>query len=206
MPKNNIPVIKPYNPLDKRNLAHSVADALLNSPVHPLPPPPFNGAGVYAIYYCGNFAPYKKLTSLNRNELRIPIYVGKAVPRGSRKGAFGMDVDHGTVLFNRLSEHFTSLSQAANLNVTDFSCRFLVVDDIWISPAESLLIELFKPLWNRCIEGFGNHDPGRGRYQQQISPWDHLHEGRVWAKNLQPLPVSQNDLIRKISQYLEATY
>lgn len=46
----------PYNPLDKRNLGVSVADALLERPILPLPPADsFVGAGIYAIYYVGNF-------------------------------------------------------------------------------------------------------------------------------------------------------
>ncbi len=45
---------KPYNPLEKRHLAESIANALLVRPVGPLPPEdPFEGAGVYVIYYTG---------------------------------------------------------------------------------------------------------------------------------------------------------
>ncbi len=58
-------------------------DFLLNSPVHPLPPAArFDGAGVYALYYLGSFEPYARLASLNRDNFRRPIYVGKAVPPG----------------------------------------------------------------------------------------------------------------------------
>ena len=64
MPREDIPIIEPYNPLDKRNLGASVAAAMLASPVHTLPPEPFIGAGVYAIYYRGDFAPYKRLVDL----------------------------------------------------------------------------------------------------------------------------------------------
>ena len=41
MPRSDIPVITPYNPLDKRNLAESVASAMLHTPVQKLPPEPF---------------------------------------------------------------------------------------------------------------------------------------------------------------------
>lgn len=203
MPREDIPIIEPYNPLDKRNLGASVAAAMLASPVHTLPPEPFVGAGVYAIYYRGDFAPYKRLVDLNKEGYNIPIYVGKAVPAGARKGGLGMNVDHGLALFNRLSEHFGSVSKANNLNEKDFMCRYLVVDDIWIPLAESMLIERFKPLWNRCIDGFGNHDPGKGRYQQQKSPWDCIHEGREWAEKLNPNTTSKDELLEKVSKYLE---
>lgn len=67
MPKGDIPVIKPYNPLDKRNLGASVAATMLATPTHTLPPDPFIGAGVYAIYYRGDFAPYQRLAALNKD-------------------------------------------------------------------------------------------------------------------------------------------
>ena len=205
MVKKNIPIIKPYNPLDKRNLGINVAEAMLSEPIHQFPPEPFIGAGVYAIYYNGSFKAYQKLSNLNENNYNIPIYVGKAVPSGARKGGLGMNVDHGLALYNRLSEHYVSISKATNLNINDFVFRFLVVDDIWIPLTESMLIEQFKPLWNRCIDGFGNHDPGKGRYQQQKSPWDCIHEGREWANKLQPNQNSKEFWITKINQYLQET-
>ncbi len=203
MSRGDIPIIEPYNPLCKRNLGASVAAAMLASPVHALPPEPFIGAGVYAIYYRGDFAPYKRLADLNKGGYNVPIYVGKAVPAGARKGGHGMNVDHGLALSNRLSEHFGSISKANNLNEKDFMCRYLVVDDIWIPLAESMLIERFKPLWNRCIDGFGNHDPGKGRYRQQKSPWDCIHEGREWAEKLNPNTTSKDELLEKVAKYLE---
>lgn len=205
MPRSDIPVITPYNPLDKRNLAESVASAMLHTPVQKLPPEPFIGAGVYAIYYKGDFEPYRKLVELNQDGWDVPIYVGKAVPAGARKGGFGVNVDHGQALANRLSEHFTSVSKASNLDENDFVCRFLVVDDIWIPLAESMMIERFKPLWNRCIDGFGNHDPGSGRYQQQRSPWDCIHPGREWAEKLKPNAISREDWLLRVENYL-STY
>jgi hypothetical protein len=44
---------------------------------------------------------------------------------------------------------------------------------------------MFSPLWNRLIDGFGNHDPGKGRHQGKIPAWDTIHPGRKWAKRLQ---------------------
>jgi hypothetical protein len=206
MSRSDLPVIEPYNPLDKRNLGANVANAMLASPVHPLPPEPFIGAGVYAIYYRGDFAPYQRLAQLNADAYNVPIYIGKAVPAGARKGGLGMGVDHGMALYNRLSDHFASLSAANNLDVNDFVCRYLVVDDIWIPLAESMMIERFKPLWNRCIDGFGNHDPGSGRYQQQRSPWDCIHEGREWAPRLNPNAISKDDWLERVACYLNEQY
>ncbi|MFQ5672895.1 MAG: Eco29kI family restriction endonuclease, partial [Nitrospinales bacterium] len=178
----------PYNPLDKKNLGVSVADALLLQPMTLLPPEKaFVGAGIYAIYYVGDYPAYQPITERNKNEkFEAPIYVGKAVPPGARKGGFGLNTPPGNVLFKRLSEHADSIENTKNLKISDFSCRYLVVDDIWIPLGESLLIEMLSPLWNKMIDGFGNHDPGKGRHNQQRSAWDVLHPGRSWAEKLQP--------------------
>lgn len=188
MPTDKPRHIAPFNPLDKTNLGESVAEALLQQPVGPLPPAEtFNGAGVYALYYEGDFPLYKEIADLNRDgAYGWPIYVGKAVPAGARKGGYGLGANPGQALFKRLAEHAASIDQADNLDIQGFRCRFLVVDDIWIPLAESLLIEMFAPLWNKKVDGFGNHDPGKGRHKQQRSPWDELHPGRAWAAKLQP--------------------
>lgn len=196
--------IVPFNPLDKTNLGESVADALLQQPAGPLPPEePFIGAGVYAIYYCGTFPLYKDISDLNQDgRYSWPIYVGKAVPAGARKGGYGLGADPGQALFKRLAEHAASIEQVKNLEIRDFKCRFLVVDDIWIPLAESLLIEMLSPLWNKKIDGFGNHDPGKGRYNQQRSPWDEIHPGRPWAAKLKPLGSNLASVREEAAEYL----
>ncbi len=193
----------PYNPLDKRNLGHSVAEALLERPVVPLPPEPFEGAGVYAIYYVGDYSAYQPLVAQNLNSrFAAPIYIGKAVPEGARKGGFGLDAPAGTVLFRRLREHARSIEEASNLDLKHFCCRYLVTDDIWIPLGENLLIEMFSPIWNKLIDGFGNHDPGSGRYNQQRSAWDVLHPGREWAARCQPYAKTKPEILRNIKEYL----
>lgn len=201
--KDNIPVPTPFNPLDKKNLGESVAEAMLEGPIHRLPPKPFIGAGIYAIYYIGDFEAYRPMTEANRDDqFQWPIYIGKAVPPGARKGGFGLGAYPGMALYKRLSEHFESVNAATNLDAGDFYCRYLVVDDIWIPLAESLLIEKFQPVWNRVLDGFGNHDPGSGRYEQQRSSWDTLHPGRAWAERLNSNASSTEALVEKIHLFL----
>lgn len=196
---------KPFNPLDKKNLGKSVTEALLETTTVTLPPnEKFTGAGVYAIYYVGDFPSYKKITERNRNGLfKCPIYVGKAVPPGARKGGFGLGENPGFVLYGRLAEHAKSIEQCDNLSIKDFFCRYLIVDDIWIPLAESLMIEMFSPAWNKAIDGFGNHDPGKGRYQQQNSPWDILHPGRPWASKLSG--GNKKEILLELERFLERT-
>lgn len=204
--KNDLPVYVPFNPLDKRHLGASVANALLQSELFSLPPDPFIGAGVYAIYYMGDHPTYSVLAEVNKNDqFACPIYVGKAVPDGARKGGQGDDVDPGTALYKRLNDHAKSIAAAKDLNLDDFRCRFLSIDDIWIPLTESLLIERFKPVWNRVLDGFGNHDPGKGRYKGKMPPWDCLHPGRAWAERLQPCAYSKEELDEKVQKYLVDT-
>ena len=193
----------PFNPLDKQNLGASVAEALLSKDAHPLGElTSFMGAGIYAIYYTGSHSAYQTLSELNKdNKFLLPIYVGKAVPPGARMGLTNPDIV-GNVLFRRLKEHADSLTAAGNLDINDFYCRFLVVDDIWIPLGESLVISRFKPIWNSFIDGFGNHDPGRHRYTGLRPRWDFMHPGRGWAQNLRERNETVDELIRDAQQYL----
>src|SRR6266699_6936132 len=75
-------------------------------------------------------------------------------------------------LWQRLSEHRDSVRAVDNLKIEDFECRYLIVDEIWIPLGETLLISSFRPVWNLALDGFGNHDPGRGRYQGTRPLWD----------------------------------
>lgn len=195
---------EPFNPLDKRNLAASVAEALLGRKARPLGGlESFNGAGIYAIYYTGKFAPYAPLAKRNASgRLEAPIYVGKAVPQGARKGGVGTAGTTTKALFNRLKEHAESIQAVSNLELKDFVCRFLVVDDIWIPLGESLLIAKFSPIWNTIIDGFGNHDPGRGRHQGMRPRWDVLHPGRGWAAKCQSRPENEKQIVADVEQFL----
>lgn len=201
--KDSYPIYLPFNPLDKRHLGKSTADALLESPVFDLPPEPFIGAGVYVLYYIGDFPAYAPLAKVNQENLfACPIYVGKAVPSGARKGGQGDDVDPGMALYKRLNDHAKSVSCAQNLELSDFKCRFLSVDDIWIPLTETMLIERFRPVWNRELDGFGNHDPGKGRHAGVMPLWDCLHPGRPWAKKLKPCAYTAEELAKRVHDYL----
>jgi hypothetical protein len=195
--------VVPFNPLDKKNLGASVAEAMLRGKSHALDDlPRFIGAGIYAIYYAGAHPAYTLLSQVNRSGDKVPIYVGKAVPPGARMGA-RLDATTTTrALFNRLSEHADSIRSTADLNVSDFRCKYLVVDDIWIPLGESLLIAKFSPVWNSAIDGFGNHDPGAGRYQGMMPRWDVLHPGRPWAAKCQPRQESTAQLRMTVETYL----
>ncbi|MEW6226583.1 MAG: Eco29kI family restriction endonuclease [Bacillota bacterium] len=190
-----------FNPLDKESLAKSLAAAFMRQPCRPMPPEPIVGAGVYALYYGGKLPFYELVARHNKgNVCKEPIYVGKAIPKGGRKGGIGFNALEGNALFTRLREHAKSIEQAQNLSLDDFRYRYLVVDDIWIPLAENILISIFRPLWNVIVDGFGIHDPGEGRKRQAKSDWDTIHPGRPFTRDL-PEKKTANQIIARIQEF-----
>ncbi len=156
--------------------------------------PDVRGPGIYALFYTGTHGAYRPIS-----ETSTPIYVGKAVPPGARKGT-NVDVE-APALQRRISEHARSLDEATNLALTDFECRYLAVVPVWITLAERFLVDHYKPVWNLCLDGFGNHDPGAGRRQGEASWWDTLHPGRRWAGQLRRVKTESGALDR-IAQFM----
>lgn len=152
----------PYNPLDKASIGDNIVRELAARPILPLPAPKskgriplsredaFDGAGIYAIYYVGSFPAYARIAAANGEErFDTPIYIGKADPQGGRKGALELDAAVGRPLYNRLKDHASSIQQSANLDLSQFFCRALVVDDIWISLGERRAIQKYLPCGTR---------------------------------------------------------
>lgn len=177
------------------------------TPVHHLPPPEkFVGTGVYALYYIGKNKLYKTLYDANRVEFKQPIYVGKAVPSGWRQSRVRSTGDNSHELFRRLCDHTNSINSVDNLNIADFYCRFMILEKAasdMIGTVEAALIRHYTPIWNSCIDGFGNHDPGKGRYRQAKSDWDILHRGREWAERCIGETVSRKAIEDKVRKYFE---
>ena len=166
----------------------------------------FKGAGIYALYYCGEFPLYQEISKRNRDgDLDAPIYIGKAVPDGTRKGSMLSTSYTGKALYKRLKDHIDSINSVSNLKIDDFYCRFLVVDDIWIPLGESLLIARYSPLWNYLLDGLGNHSPGSGRKNSMRPRWDVVHPGRNWATDLKERTESLKDIERDVEHYLRNT-
>lgn len=189
---------QPYNPLDPINLARSVELTLLQQPCHLLPVrEAFSGSGLYALYYQGDFAPYRPISAPDGSG--PPIYVGEAMASGTRIGVSSLDEPAGPVLYRRLRDHWKSIDAAENLRIEDFRCRYLVCEEIFIMMGEALLITQFRPLWNRWVSGFGIHDPGKGRHGSERSEWDELHPGRPWYSKMVAARTAA-DIQRKIRQ------
>src|SRR3989338_1915636 len=178
------------------------------TPVLALPPPePFLGTGVYAIYYTGKNPIYKKYAELNRLSYSYPIYVGKAVPKGWRQARISDNrAEQSKELFNRLREHSRNIGNTQSLVPQDFSCRFVIFEGAsWdmIGTIEAALIKLNMPLWNTAVDGFGNHDPGSGRYEQAKSGWDVIHPGRTWAEKCNGAHAEESVILSRIKNHLK---
>lgn len=190
----------PYNPLDKTALARSMEAELLSKGSQRLDNvPEFLGTGIYVLYYAGPHTLYTPIAGT-----QTPIYVGKAVPRGARK-ALTDDTRIGNEMWSRIDEHRQSTAYAADLDPADFHVRYLVADELFIPLAESLMIRTFRPIWNQVVDGFGNHDPGGGRYEGRMPDWDTLHPGRPWAARMRkPGKFTRAELTMKVRLHFEA--
>jgi len=183
----------------KELINHAIA-FLEGTPVESLPPSTrFSGSGVYVLYYFGNCKVYEGIYG----EPHLPIYVGKAVPPGWRQARMRSDENDGS-LFRRLSEHARNIASTDNLSLSDFRCRFILFaydESDLVGTVEAALIRKYNPLWNSFIDGFGNHDPGSGRYDQAKSEWDVLHPGREWANRLRGVSPKSENILKKIKNY-----
>lgn len=177
------------------------------TPVHSIPiQDKFSGTGVYALYYTGQHPTYNRYAELNRLEYKYPIYVGKAVPKGWRQSRISNDFSKPSFeLFNRIREHTRNIDQVNDINPEDFSCRFVIFEaesSDMISTIEAALIKLNRPLWNSALDGFGNHTPGAGRFNQAKSDWDVIHKGRPWAEKCKGIPRERESILERVSDHL----
>ena len=178
-----------FDPTAPKVVGKLVADTLLLQPRLPLAEMSetrFYGAGVYALYYHGDFNCYRPISGRDH-----PIYVGKADPVDIHAAR---PEQQGERLSTRLRDHARSIRGTVNLEIKDFDCRYLVVRSAWVETAEDHLIEHFKPVWNKEIkvcQGFGKHGDDPKTRANKRSPWDALHPGRKWATSEGNIPSAQ---------------
>ncbi len=168
-----------FDPMSPKVIGDLVAHTLLAQDKEPLVDvvkQSFYGAGVYAIYYDGSFDCYAPISGKEH-----PIYVGKADPDELHAPS---PQEQGVALHTRLKDHNRTIGSADNLSLGDFHCRYLVVRSAWVETAEDLLIDWFRPVWNKqtkVCQGFGKHGDKAETRANKRSPWDALHSGRAWA-------------------------
>lgn len=181
--------VLPFNPLEHEVLGAAIAQVLTGTTLYKLDDPfPLEGAGIYAIYYTGDNAPYVTLAQRNTEQPgRWPIYVGQALPAGARKGikGDGTTSKKKTPLKDRLAKHTASILEieknSGDLKVEDFQYRALVLNDTFIRLGEMSLLGIYAPVWNKYLDGFGNNPAGKERATTKKSQWDTVHPGRARA-------------------------
>ncbi len=177
-----------YDPLTWENLMAGLAARFEKVPLVNLTSiEEARGPGVYALFYDGPHPAYRPIAGTRR-----PIYVGKAVPQGTRKGTG--EASDPYALRRRLRLHHNSIEVAENLAVDSFQCRYLAVVPVWITLAERFLIDHYRPIWNTEVDGFGNNPQGRYRSGGVRSWWDTLHPGREWASTRTPKGTEEDAL------------
>lgn len=169
---------------------------------------PFYGSGVYCLYYRGDHPAYQLISGTN-----IPIYAGMAAPANNRATR---PQEQGKTLFGRLKDHRDSIAEAAahpsaTLALSDFHCRYLVVESGWEGAAENLLIRRLLPIWNkesRVCQGLGKHGDSHETRANTRSAWDTLHPGRQWATHEGNVPNAKTakQIIADIRAHCLAVY
>jgi len=190
--------LTPYDPMGdvvrtKLILAH--ARRLLNVgpfPLHEPPVRPFQGIGVYALFYHGDFDLYQPLRSPGST---CPIYIGKADGRA--------DALHDRIYYQHGGRSLTQ----TGLGPENFTARFLILPHTLLD-IERALHDLFNPLWNVGHFGFGSRHhnlDNRRNGNERASLWDTLHPGRTGAgRNPRDLNAARAEVERLIPNCLRA--
>jgi predicted DNA-binding transcriptional regulator AlpA len=191
-----------FDPSNPSYMGRFAAVALLVQPRHQLAVvEKFYGSGVYAIYYKGSFRAYELIS-----DTETPLYAGKSDPKDKNATS---PTEQGDKLWSRINEHrksIKSVSGQGGINLEDFEVRYLVTASGFEVNAESLLIEYFKPIWNKetkiCF-GIGKHGDDANTRKNKKSPWDTLHPGRKWALASEELK-TPDEISADISNHLTA--
>lgn len=158
-------------------LCKDAVRAFNGTPVCELPPPRFTGSGVYAIYCTAKKGIYERYgNKVNRMGYNVPIYVGKAVPKGCNIG--------GTMSFDTLvSEEqltfwYKEIKSAIELAVADFRYRFYSIDCFgkeYLDGVYRMMLETFHPVWNRVFSVCGSSE-------EIAVHWKKIHSERFHGK------------------------
>lgn len=125
---------------------------------------PFRGHGIYGIYYQGDNTVYQALVSMGS---LCPLYIGAAAQDANSSS-----------LYTRLEDRRNDLT---HLGLENFTVRFLCLPPHLVKFTEHNLIELYQPVWNTYLRGFGARGgarDGSGRSLHAVSLWDTIHPGR----------------------------
>ena len=144
------------------------------TPVCDLPPPPFKGAGVYAIYCTARSGIYERYgNKVNRTGYNVPIYVGKAVPKGWWQiRTAGLDT---LPIAEQVELWMDLVKRSIGLKLEDFHIRAFEVSIDILRGIQLLMLRTYHPLWNRL---FASHKTAKALK----SSWARIHSVRFRSK------------------------
>ncbi len=200
----SVPSEPPFDPLHYDNIGEMIRLRLVGRELLALgDAAQANGAGIYALYYFGDFEHYSPLVPRDLGGEMKPIYVGKAIPRGGRKGLkdFSAPDERENALSRRLDLHKKKLMGVEGLLLEDFRFRYLPLTPAWIGLGENAMIRKFRPLWNVAVDGFGNNALGAGRLKQSASSWNVLHPTTDPTKKPGTAKITREAVLERVREY-----
>lgn len=156
-------------------LCKDAVRAFNGTPVCELPPPRFTGSGVYAIYCTAKKGIYERYgNKVNRMGYNVPIYVGKAVPKGIDN--CGLRCFEMHTCQNQLVFWYNEIKKSLGLSREDFHCRVLAIDRFdKINGAYGMILEYYHPVWNKVFVECKSSD-------DIVLHWNKIHSVRFCSK------------------------
>ena len=131
-------------------LCKDAVRAFNGTPVCGMPPPRFTGSGVYAIYCTAKRGIYERYgNKVNRMGYNVPIYVGKAVPKGWREE--NPEAFCSLPIKNQILFWQGEIEKTIGVSANDFHCRISQIDEQSLTLIDGMydtLIDAFHPVWN----------------------------------------------------------
>lgn len=163
------------DPLSTEQITRTVCEAFERQPLISMRDgiSPFEGSGLYALYYAGDTLDlYRPLSRTG-----IPLHVGRSA---TRESVFPASQDSRTTrpLHARLRRHRAAL-MTAQLPLDEFQFRALLVPEPFARAGELALLTNYRPLWNSSrLSGFSSVGTRGVARAAERSRWEAVHDVR----------------------------
>ena len=155
-------------------LCKDAVRAFNGTPVCELPPPRFAGSGVYAIYCTAKKGIYERYgNKVNRMGYNVPIYVGKAVPKGGSGNGLNTLPCH-----EQLGFWHERIKRSLGFATVDFLWRFHRMEGDYtryIDGVYRMMLKIYHPVWNCVFTSCDSPD-------DFVFQWRQLHSERFCGK------------------------
>jgi len=187
----------PINLEIRRNIGPRIVNALLKSPERPLAIAMgtlegVKARGMFTLYPRGDFPDfpaYRGYVNASLRGCRVPIFVGTA----------------SGPLYRRLERWYNILDEVDNLTPEQFTCRYLLLDKLYLPEGKEEVRRQFMPLWNVYLKGHGNNDLGITHGAQERSRFDTVHPGRSGTRG-RSRKETPRQIELKITEHMHSHY